>query len=173
MTIDILFLLLVALGFYKGFTKGIVMAALSLVGYVAAIFATMFFTQKIIAFVNWKSAWAPIVCYVALFIGVIILFRLLGKLIESMLEAVELNFANKLTGGIVGMMIATAVFSSIIWMLMNVNVLPASSTTDSKAVKYLIPIGHFVIETSGKLFPIVKQFFIHLKADLFDAIKKV
>jgi membrane protein required for colicin V production len=147
------------------------MATLSLAGYIAAIFATLFFTQKIIAFISWKSAWAPIVCYISLFIGVIILFRLLGKLIESMLEAVALNFANKLTGGVVGVLIATAVFSSIIWMLMNVNILTASSIADSKVVSYLIPVGHFIINTSGKLFPVVKEFFMHTKNQLQELAK--
>lgn len=163
MTIDILLLFLAAIGFYKGFTKGLVMAALSLIGYIVAIFATLYFTQKIIAFINWKSAWAPIVCYVSLFIGVIILFRLSGKLIESMLEAAELNFANKLIGGLLGAFIGVSVFSSIIWLLMNVNVLTTSACPDSKTVNYIIPFGHFVIENTAKFFPAVKDFFIQIK----------
>jgi len=93
---------------------------------------------------NLKSGWARIVCYVGLFIGVIILFRLMGKLIESLLEVVELNFANKLVGGVVGAFIGAAVYSSIIWMLMNVNILTTSGTSDSKVVNYLIPFGHLV-----------------------------
>ncbi|MEO0311572.1 MAG: hypothetical protein RIQ89_1229 [Bacteroidota bacterium] len=171
MTIDILFLCLIALGFYKGFTKGLVMAALSLAGYIAAIFATLFFTQKIIAAISWKSAWAPIVCYVGLFIGVIILFRLVGKLIENMLEAIELNFANKLTGGVVGAFIGVALYSSIIWMLLNVSILTKDTTADSKVVAYLIPFGHFVIETTAHLFPVVKEFFIHFKIQIQQLVK--
>jgi hypothetical protein len=48
-------------------------------------------------------------------------------------------------------------------MLMNVNILTTSGTSDSKVVNYLIPFGHFIIDTVGKLFPVVKDFFIQLK----------
>jgi membrane protein required for colicin V production len=171
MTIDILFLLIVLLGFYKGYSKGLVMAALSLIGYIAAIFTTMYCTQKFIAFIHWQSPYAPIVCYVGLFIGVIILFRLLGKMIEGMLELVELNFVNKLIGGVVGAFIGIAIFSSLIWLLIHVDVLPKTTIATSKVVSYLIPVGHYVIEMAGKLFPVIKEFFTHLKNQLQQLTK--
>jgi membrane protein required for colicin V production len=171
MTIDIIFLLAITYGFYKGFSKGLVMAVLSLAGYITAIIATMFFTKKIIVLVNWHSVYAPIVCYVGLFITVVLLFRLVGKLIESMLEMVELTIVNKLIGGLIGVTIITALFSCIIWMLLQINILPNSVQQSSQVVQYLIPAGHFSVEIAGKLFPTVKEFFFHCKTQLQELAK--
>jgi len=163
MTIDIIFCLFMLYCFYRGFSKGLVMAVFGLIGYIAAILATMFFTKQFIQWVNWKSVYAPIVCYILLFIAVIFLFRLIGKLIESLLELAQINFINKLIGGSIGMLVGLIIFSSINWLLMQVNIIKPTAVAESHVLKFIQPVGHFVVENFGKIIPPLKTWWMELK----------
>ena len=163
MAIDIIFCLFIAYCFYRGYSKGLVMAVLGLTGYVAAILVTMYFTKQFIQWVNWKSVYAPVVCYVLLFVAVIIVFRLVGKMIEKLLEFAQINFVNKLSGGTIGIFVGVIIFSSITWLLMQVNIIKPSVAAESQVLKYIQPVGHFVVENFGKIIPPLKQWWIELK----------
>ena len=163
MIIDILFCLFILYCFYRGYSKGLVMAVFGLIGYIAAILATMYFTKQFIQWVNWKSVYAPIVCYILLFIAVIALFRLIGKLIESLLELAQINFINKLIGGAIGMLVGLIIFSSITWLLMQVNIIKPPAMAESQVLKFIQPVGHFVVENFGKIIPPIKTWWMELR----------
>src|SRR5689334_17405874 len=104
MALDIVGVLLIALFFIRGYMKGFIVAAFSVVAILLGIICSLKLSQ---AFASWLmekgyagSGWAQVISYLALFIGVILLVRLLARVIEKALEGMMLGIANKMIGGL-------------------------------------------------------------------------
>jgi len=157
MYIDIVFLVLLAYSFIRGYMKGLVMAALSLIGYITAVFVTFYFTQRITLYFHLQQAWAPVVSYLVVFFAIVIAFVLLAKLIEKFLSAIQLNFINKLLGGLVGVLISIFVYSALIWVLHMVKAIPTNQLQESKTASVLLYIAPTLYKLVGFVFPVLKE----------------
>lgn len=121
MLIDIFCGLAVILGFFQGYSKGIIKTLFSILSILLGIIAAMKLSPLTIGAVESMMPAYPrlsyIVGFLLTFIIVIVIIRFIGNKIESLFKAVKLNFINKMFGGILTATFFLIIFSTIIWFL--------------------------------------------------------
>jgi membrane protein required for colicin V production len=173
MTLDVIGITLLIIFFIRGYMKGVIVAAFSLLAVVLGVICALKLSE---VFGSWllkegyvSSGWAQLLSYVVLFVGVMLLVRLVGKAIETSLEAVMLGFANKVIGGILYMAIVAIVWSSLLWIGTKMTLIKPETMTASKTYTYFEPIAPWVFERIGKVRPFAKDVFGDLQ-EFFDSI---
>lgn len=119
--IDIIIAIPLLWGLYKGFTKGIILEAATLIALWLAIWGAVKFHDFVTVWMreslNWTSKYMPVISFALIFIGVLILVFAIAKLLEKIIKAVALGFLNKLAGGIFGILKFGLILSVVIFLL--------------------------------------------------------
>ena len=104
--IDIVIILPIIWGLYKGFTKGLIVEVASLLALLAGIWGAMKFykfTAEIIEQnIDGFEKYLPIIAFAITFIGIVIGIHLLAKIIDKLVKAVALGIVNRIAGAIFG-----------------------------------------------------------------------
>ena len=104
MIFDVCCLILLVLAIFNGLRKGLVAAAFSLLGFLLGLFIAKHFSHMMGDWFRehyqYEGKWIIISAFVVLFIGTILIMKLIGKMIETALSLALLGWANKL-GGII------------------------------------------------------------------------
>ena len=119
--IDIILCVPLLWGLYKGFTKGLIIEAASIIALGLAIWGGVkfsdFLTGYIHAHLGWNTKYLPVISFAVIFLGILLLVYAIAKLIEKLVKAVSLGFVNKLAGGIFGMLKFGLILSVLIFVL--------------------------------------------------------
>ncbi len=145
MIIDLFLIIVMAYGFYVGYNQGIIKTVFTILGASFGILASLRFTPAVTRFYhdifNQNNPLWIVVAFATTFIFSLLLLKLLGKGIESVMEKVHINFVNQIIGGAVLASISAFFYSLIIWF-----VVESVLTTESEAV------------TSSKTYPFLKNY---------------
>jgi membrane protein required for colicin V production len=150
--IDIVLCVPLLWGLYKGFSKGLIIEAASIIALGLAIWGGIkfsdFLTGYIHAHVSWDIKYLPVISFAVIFLGILILVYSIAKLMERLVKAVSLGFVNKLAGGIFGMLKFGLILSVIIFVLnaieKNIRIIPAEAKQKS-----------LLYEQVGKIAPLI------------------
>lgn len=175
MAIDIIFLILVIFAFYKGLTKGFVHSLFSFIAIFLGIIGALKFSHLAAVYLQqWfqiTSIYVPFLSFLVVFIIILLLIKLIGKLIEKFLEFAQLGLINKISGVLLWTFIVTFIFSTLLWLTNQVNLLSPQLKTSSKCYSYLQNVAPWIIESMGKIFPVIKDSFFQLQ-NFFDQYSK-
>ena len=144
--IDIIIIIPLLWGLYKGFTKGLIISAATLIAFGLAVWGGIKFSDFLSMWMrdsmHWTSKYLPLISFSVIFIGILILVFSLAKLLEKFVKAVALGFVNKLAGGIFGMLKFGLILSVLIFVLnaieKTIQVIPAETKKSSLLYE---PIG--------------------------------
>ncbi len=104
--IDVIILLPLLYGFYKGYRQGLIYELISLISLFVAVYCAFKFSFIATHYVQsngWISEqYSSIVGFVLTFILAIILIQFVGKMINTFIKALKLTTVNKLLGGCFG-----------------------------------------------------------------------
>lgn len=150
--IDIVLCIPLLWGLYKGFTRGIIIEAASIISLGLAIWGGVkfhnFLTGYIHQHLNWDSKYLPIISFAIIFLGVLLVVYGIAKLLERVVKAVSLGFVNKLAGGIFGVLKFGLILSIFIFVLnaieKNFHILPSEAIHKS-----------LLYEPVGKIAPMI------------------
>lgn len=163
MLIDILFVVFLGVGFWWGFTKGIIYSLFSLIGYFLGIIGALKFSYMAASFVKEKISPDPkltaVISFILVFVLVVILVRLIAWALENILQSFSLNFVNKIVGGAIHAAVGIYVLCVLLWFINQWGVLSASQKTSSHVYGYIDDAAPTVIEYSGKIIPVFKDAF--------------
>jgi len=119
--IDIVLLLVLLVGAWRGFTKGLILSVASLVGLVGGIWAASHFSSLVADALSTQISWSENTIHMTAlaltFLIVVVAVHLLAKLLEKTLELVALGLVNKLAGAAFGLLKVGLVLSFLIAML--------------------------------------------------------
>lgn len=119
--IDMVLLLALLVGAWRGFTKGLILSVASLVGLVGGIWAASHFSSLVAdalaAQISWSENTIHMAALAITFLMVVVGVHLLAKLLEKTLELVALGLVNKLAGAAFGFFKVGLVMSFLIAML--------------------------------------------------------
>lgn len=119
--IDIIIAIPLLWGLYKGFTKGIILEAATLIALGLAVWGAVKFHDFVTVWMreslNWTSKYMPVISFALIFIGVLVLVFAIAKLLEKIIKAVALGFLNKLAGGVFGILKFGLILSVVIFLL--------------------------------------------------------
>ncbi|MFA6150682.1 MAG: CvpA family protein [Chitinophagaceae bacterium] len=175
MTIDIIALILLILLFVRGYKKGIIVALCSVIAVLLGLTCALALSAKLAVYMQDKgyasSAWAPILSYVILFIGVVWLVRLLAKLIDGFTSTILLGWVNKSIGGILYAALGMVIYSSLLWLANYAHLISPETIVASKTYKHLEPIAPWTFEHMGKVLPFAKDSFTDMR-EFFDGVNQ-
>lgn len=127
MTLDLIVAIVVTLGFYLGYSRGLIKTVFDSLSLVIGILAALILSPLVISILQELITTSPALVYligvVITFIGVMALIRFIGRKLEAMLEAVNVNFINKIAGGIIQGLFFAYLLSLGIWLVNSLNVI--------------------------------------------------
>ena len=119
--LDILLCIPLVWGLYKGFTKGLIVEAATLVAFGLGVWGGIHFSDyiahKISGWFNWQSPYLPVVSFAVTFLAIIIIVYFIAKLVQRMVEGMALSVINKIGGAVFGALKFAIVMSVIIFMI--------------------------------------------------------
>ncbi len=175
MGIDVFVMVLLALSIFQGWKRGLVVGIFSFVAIIIGIAAALKLSGVVAVWMqrSWPSgsAWIPFLSFLAVFVAVIMLVRIVAAFIEKTLEWSMLGWANKLGGIFFFAALYLVMGSVILYYLAKLGVVGQQAIAHSKSYPILEPIGPFVINTMGKVLPVFKDVFAQLES-FFDSMVK-
>lgn len=119
--IDILLCVPLLWGLYKGFIKGLIIEAATMVAFGLGVWGGIHFSdfiaKKIVEWFSWQSSYLPLVAFAITFLGIVVLVYFIAKLIQRMVEGMALSAVNKIGGAVFGALKFALVMSVIIFMI--------------------------------------------------------
>lgn len=166
MIIDIICILLIVLALFKGLRRGFIMAIFSTAAYIIGIAAALklssFAAEKLAAH-GASGKWLPVLSFLVVFIIVVILVNVCGKLIQKSIETVMLGMVNRAAGALLYMFIYTVIFSVFLFYAVQLGLFKPADTSASVFYPYLQPIGPVIINGIGSVIPWFKDMFRELQ----------
>ena len=175
MYIDIILGIMVALGFYVGYGRGIIKTVFAILSLLVAVLAAMKLSPIMINFLDRFLTWDPrlivILGFVLTFIIVVIAIRFLGTLLEKMMAKLQINFVNKLAGGLVMAFVFTLLYSCALWFMDETRLLSPSAKSSSITYVYLKPMPQGVAAAGRKIKPVFESFW-NKTAEAMDEVRE-
>lgn len=105
-TLDIILIIPIAYGIFRGYRAGLVKEVSSIVGVILAIYCSRYFSMPLSDMLvdkfDLSQSLANPIAYSLVFIAVMILVSLLSKMISTIVKAIMLGFVNRVLGAIFG-----------------------------------------------------------------------
>ena len=118
-TTDIIILALLAIGAYRGFTKGFILEMVGILALLLGIFGAIFLLQEGMVYMEEQFEIAnnilPYVTFLVLFVLIILGVNLLGRIVKKILDLTLLGTLDNLAGALVGAFKWALAISFIIW----------------------------------------------------------
>ncbi|MGZ4053476.1 MAG: CvpA family protein [Bacteroidia bacterium] len=119
--LDIILCIPLVWGLYKGFTKGLIIEAATMIAFALGVRGGITFSNyiaiKISSSFDWHSPYLPIVSFAATFLAIVIIVYFIAKLVQRMVEGMALSAVNKIGGAIFGALKFAMVMSVVIFMI--------------------------------------------------------
>jgi membrane protein required for colicin V production len=177
MLIDLIFAVLLVIAIIKGYQKGLVIALFSIIAFIIGLAAALKLSVVAATYlkdsVNISAKWLPFVAFLIVFIAVVLLIRLGGKLIEKAFQVILLGWLNRVGGIILYAVIYTIIFSIFLFYAEKLQLVQSSVIRSSQTYAFIQPWGPEVINGFGKLIPIFKDMFTELESFFGSVSNKI
>jgi membrane protein required for colicin V production len=139
---------------YRGFTRGFIIGIVSLVAFILGLYLSIKFSGVVSQFItekfNTTSPYLSLISFVGIFLAVVIVLFLFGKMLEKVIDLLALGFLNKLLGGLLGFAKAVILVSLILFIF---NILD----TRQRIITDKMRQESFLYEPLAKVFPALLQ----------------
>jgi membrane protein required for colicin V production len=167
MFIDIIFLLLMVWAVFKGFRRGLIVSVFSLLaiiaGLAAAIKVSALVAIQIGKVVNVSDKWLPLISFIVVFLGIVLLVRLGANLIQKTVEIAMLGWVNRLGGILLYVILFTVVYSIFLFYAEQLHFFKTETLQGSVTYPYIQPWGPKVMNSLGSIIPFFKDMFTELQ----------
>jgi membrane protein required for colicin V production len=167
MILDIILLIILILAIIKGFQRGLVVGLFSfvavIIGLAAAIKLSAVVADRLGESTSISQQWLPVISFLLVFIGMVLLIRLAANLIQKTVELTMLGWVNRLGGIILYVAIYVMVFSVVLFYANQLKLLQPETIAQSSTYEYVEPLGPKVISAFGNFIPFFKGMFSELQ----------
>lgn len=157
MTLNIILIIPLAWGFYKGLRKGLIVELASILAIILGVFACSKFSDMVADFLgehihsHISSLYLSICAVILVFIGVVILVFFIAKRIQKLAEALFLGIANRIFGALFGLFKWALLVSFVLYFFDILNqkagIVSASTLERSIVYEHLIKLAPLVMPT--------------------------
>ena len=159
-TWDVVLLVVLLLGAYRGYTKGILLEAVAVVAFVAAIVGALQLMSWGVGFLSdtleAQGAWLPLLAFVLLFVGILTGVSIAGKMLKSVIHLTPIGYLDGLLGGAVGA-IKWAFGLSVLFILLDYAQVELPNTESSELYGFVHPFAYTVVEKLRTWFPVLEN----------------
>ncbi|MFM2386696.1 MAG: hypothetical protein RL660_1453 [Bacteroidota bacterium] len=167
MIIDAIIAIALLYGVIRGYGKGLVMAVLSFVGVLIASIAALKLGHVVSEYLQSKGYvsgnFALLVAFLLLFVGIMLVVRLIIKAIEGVLKITMLSWVNKIGGAVLYLALNAFVASMILWLASRVGVANANSLQATMLAKHLLNAAPTMLDALSGVLPFLKEVVAKLK----------
>ncbi|AWW30360.1 CvpA family protein [Echinicola strongylocentroti] len=161
-TIDIIILILLAIGAYSGYRQGLFIGILSIVAFIIGIvfaFKFMHWGADLLAErVESLTFMLPFISFLIIFLLVTITIRILAYLVKKTLDLTILGTFDNFAGAILGLLKWGFMLSLLIWVAMSFGVeMPREELEKSYLFGVLEPFAPLVIDAMGAITPVIQD----------------
>lgn len=175
MVLDIITGVLVAFGFYQGFSKGLIKTVFETLSILIALVAAFKLSAIVIHLLQQAFQWHQGILFalgfVITFIGSMLLVRFIGKKLEKLFKSLQLSSINKLMGGLLLALYYATLVSIGINLTDKIGLISEEQKSISFAYPILEPLMHTVQSIGESLRPAFQEFWNAL-IETMDAIKE-
>lgn len=175
MLIDVLFLIIIVFAIIRGYQRGLIVGIFSFVAIIVGLAAAIKLSAVVAGYigenVKVSDRWLPVISFLVVFIGVVLLIRLGANLLQKAVEMGMMGWVNRLGGILLYIIIYTLVFSVVLFYAEKLTLLQQTAIDKSTVYPYVSPIGPKVIDGFGRVIPIFKDMFEEL-GSFFDGVAK-
>lgn len=168
-TLDIILLVPLIFGAVLGFRKGLLVELIGIVAFVLAIIAGFKLMEVgmvyLDEYIDGFNELLPFVSFIVIFLAIIILINMLGKLLKKMIDMTILGGFDNVAGGIVGLAKWAIGVSILLWLCANFGVELPGQGEDLVLYPYLAELGPNIISRLDTVLPFAK--------DMLDSIKEL
>ncbi len=144
-----------------GYRKGIIHSIVSLIALIVGLMAAVRFSELAAVYLdkwfNISGKYLPLIAFLAVFIGLYLLFRLLEQALEGFFKLIKLNFINQIIGALIWGLVWTMLFSTILFYLNNMGLFSEELKSESVTYEKILPIAPDTFDLIGKVIPPVKN----------------
>jgi len=175
MLLDLIFALVIIMAIFKGYKRGLIAGAFSLVAIIIGLAAALKLSAVVAVYIGKalkiSDQWLPIISFAVVFLIIVLLIRFVAKLIEKAVELVLLGWLNKLGGIFLYIVIYTIIFSVLIFYAEQINLLKPDLIKHSATYSFVQPWGPKVIDGIGSVIPVFKGMFKELE-NFFEGVSR-
>jgi len=156
--IDLIFLLIILVGAYRGFKKGLLIEILTLFALLIAIISGMKLTHAGVSYFSESNPdsekWLPFAVFLLIFLLVFIGIFYLGKILKNILDYTLIGDFDSWVGAVVGALKVAFGISLLLWLVHYAKIdIPKSYTSDSIIYPHLIHFAPEVVKYVSYLIP--------------------
>ncbi len=119
MTLDIIFVLMAAIGFWMGYSRGIIQTVFTIlsftIGLLAAFKMAPAFTNFLEDLTKSTNPLMFIAGFLLSFVIMMVILRLISRGLEGLLKSANINFINQIIGGVVLGAGSILIYSTMVW----------------------------------------------------------
>ena len=145
--LDIIFIIPLLYFLVKGFQKGLIIEVFSVIAFIMAVVGAMKLSNNLLlrSGVELGSKWLPYVSFIIVFLAIFILILFLARLLEKIIKTAQLNIFNRIAGSVFGAFKVVLLFSMLMWATDQVDVIPEQVKEKSISYRYIKPISPVII----------------------------
>ena len=151
--IDIVILIPVLWGFIRGFMKGAIMEAATLVAFFLGVWGGIHLSDAMAKLIHqWtgsQSPYIPLISFALVFVGILALVFLVAKMVEKFAEKSALSIVNKILGGIIGtlkyILLLSVLFFAIDAIEKNLEIIPVAMKDKSLLYRPVSKVAPMII----------------------------
>lgn len=167
MVLDIIFLLLLVMGFYLGFKQGLIHSIFSFVALFFGVMVAIKFSEGFSIYLaesfGWQGSYVPLVSFVLLFVAVVWFIRFLSYLLEKIAKTLFLGFINKALGAIFWCASLVLIYSTVLWYLFSMGLITEEASVESQTFEYIYPLAPTAINLMAQAIPFFEGMFESLE----------
>ena len=175
--IDIVFAIIILLAIIKGYQKGLIIAVFSIIAIIIGLAAALKLSAIVAVYlqhnVSVSSKIIPFISFAFVFLVVVFLVHLGGKLIQKTFEMVLLGWANRLGGIVLYAFLYTLIFSVLLFYGDKIKLFDRSTISASITYPFIAPLAPKVINGIGAVIPIFKDTFTQLEGFFSGVSNKI
>lgn len=162
--LDIIIVILLAFGAFRGFRKGLLMELVTIVAFVVGIILGLKLMDLSGSFVHLLhdnfGRVAPFVLFVVIFVLTIVVVNQIGRALKKALDYTPLGSIDNFAGAFIGALKWAFAISLVFWVSSLIGLdMPANISNQSRLHPYIISIAPLVFDYASTLIPFTRDFF--------------
>jgi membrane protein required for colicin V production len=169
--LDLILLVPLLIGAYTGYKRGLIMELVGIIALILAVMGAFKLLHTGIEFLSKYipeySNFIPFIAFIGIFIGILILVNLLGRMTKKFLDLTILGAFDNIAGALIGIFKWAFLLSVVLWLSLQVNLeIPDALTDNSILYPYIVGLAPKVGAYISAIFPFASDLFESIK-DLF------
>lgn len=177
MWFDVLLLLFTILAFIRGWQKGLLWAVFSFIAVFFGILVSLKLSHTLANYLFaqniFTGKYVLLFCFVILFIAVILVFKTVIKLVETVLDTLMLGWINKALGGFLYTGFVLLLFSMLTWLANKSDLILPNVKKESSSYQLVEPVGTFFLSFASKYVPLCKDLYENVEQFLDETNKNI